>query len=84
MSEIKDLRPTRTVLGQVLPVALAPLVSHRALDWTALIDAKTAELVGYVHLDGFLAPPVVCGTALMIFLIRFDRIRSNSSNGAIK
>ncbi len=30
-----------------------PLVSHRALDWTALIDAKTAEPVGYVHLDGF-------------------------------
>lgn len=30
-----------------------PLVSRRALDWTALIDAKTAEPVGYVHLDGF-------------------------------
>lgn len=30
-----------------------PLVSRRALDWTALIDARTAEPVGYVHLDGF-------------------------------
>lgn len=30
-----------------------PLVSHRAMDWVALVDAKTAEVRGYAHLDGF-------------------------------